>query len=174
MDAKLTVEQIIETDEFVSFYQSAVDFCRLIEKYQPISETEFLQIARMKLVSLYARALRLHWINIQTNVDFNDKLDDKVTKGLVKSIADRLVDNRYYWHVFDSSKQEDKQPVCGDLVDDLGDIYKDLKYAYLIYNLKKPECKETALERLMFDFNMHWGTHCINALSAIHFRLQKN
>ena len=60
------------------------------------------------------------------------KLEEKEFEKILFFISERL-DNRYYWHVFDPSNQVDTEPVCGDLLDDLGDIYKDLKRSILIF-----------------------------------------
>ena len=172
MDTNLTVEQIIKTKEFSDFYQSALDFCEFIENYKTKSKVDFLESIRQNLLCLYLAGLKLQWVDLQSNVDFDEKIDDEVFKNVLKSIDDRLQDARYYWHVFDPTNVEDKEPVCGDLVDDLGDIYKDLKYSIMIYNLDKPDCKENALWQFKFDFDKHWDDHCINALSTIHYYLE--
>jgi hypothetical protein len=168
----LTTEQIIQTREFSNFYKEANDFCDFIENYQSKTNIDFLQAIRQHLIKLYDTALKLQWIDLQSNVDFGEKLDDKEFAKIVSSIASRLEDSRYYWHVYDPTNNTDTKSVCGDLVDDLSDIYKDLKYAILIFNLDKADCKENALWEFKFDFDKHWDNHCINALNSIHFYLQ--
>jgi len=51
-------------------------------------------------------------------------------------------------------------------------FYTTTKFSFMTYNLDKEDCKENALWQFKFDFNKHWGDHCINALSAIHYFLQ--
>ncbi len=37
---------------------------------------------------------------------------------------------------------------------------------------EKPDCKSLSLWKFKFDFDCHWGDHCINALAAVHYFLQ--
>lgn len=131
-----------------------------------------MQATRHHLLRLYATALELQWVESKSNAEFDDPLQDADIKPLRDSISQRLQGSQYYWHVFDPTDEEDITPVCGDLVDDLGDMYKDLKNAITIFNLGKPGCKENALWNFKFLFEKHWDDHCINALSAIHYYLQ--
>ena len=167
-----TVEEIIQTKEFVDFYRTASSFCDFVESYATESKYEFLQVARQNLLTLYDTALKIQWVKLQSNIEYDEKLDDIKFKKLLMFIEKRLGDARYYWHVFDPTNDKDTEAVCGDLVDDIGDIYKDLKYSIMIYNLDKEDCKENAVWQFKFDFDKHWDNHCINALSAIHYYLQ--
>jgi hypothetical protein len=168
----LTTDQILLTTEFSDFYKTAIDFCDFIENYPTTTNVDFMQSTRQHLLKLYDAALRLQWVDLQSNLDFEDKLHDKDIKSLLNSISDRLDGSRYYWHVFDPTNDKDTEAVCGDLVDDLGDIYKDLKNSITIFNLDTTGCKEHALWDFKFGFDKHWDDHCINALSALHFYLQ--
>jgi hypothetical protein len=56
----------------------------------------------------------------------------------------RLGSNRYYWDVFDPFDHEDHQAVCGDLVDDLADIYKDIKRGLTVFDIGTLASRETA------------------------------
>jgi hypothetical protein len=58
-------------------------------------------------------------------------------------------------------------------LDDLGDIYKDLQYSLRVFDLQIADSQENALWQFKFDFVKHWGEHCINALRALHFFIQK-
>lgn len=168
----MKVEEIIKTTEFLDFYKSATDYCNFIENYSKQTQIDYLKILRKKLLNLYEKALNLQWIELQSNITYDEKLHDKEIKSILSSLADKLDDKRYYWHVFDPTNHNDTEPVCGDLADDLGDIYKDLQYSIMIYNLEGEYSKEKALWQFKFDFDKHWGDHCINALTGIHFFLQ--
>ncbi|MGE5479640.1 MAG: DUF5063 domain-containing protein [Chloroflexota bacterium] len=168
----MTVEQIIKTKEFSEFYQNALEFCESIDNYKTKSKVDFLEKIRQNLLCLYSAGLKLQLVDLQSDVDFDENIDDQEFKNVLKSIGDRLQDARYYWHVFDPTNVEDNELVCGDLLDDLGDIYKDLKYSIMIFNLDKPDCQESALWQFKFDFDEHWNDHCINALTAIHYYLE--
>lgn len=168
----LKVDKILRANEFSDFYQEASNFCEFLERDSTTSNIEFLNRIRENLLNLYNKALKLQWVDLQSNIEYEDKLDNKEFENILNSLANKLDDKRYYWHVFDPTNQDDTEPVCGDLVDDLGDIYKDIKFSIMTFNLDKKDCKENALWQFKFDFDKHWDDHCINALSAIHFFLQ--
>lgn len=172
MEQQFKTEEILRTNEFTDFYKTAVDFCSFIENYHSKDKVEFLKATRIFLLKLYDKALRLPWVDLQSNIEYDDKLDSDKFEYTLSFISKRLDDARYYWHVFDPTNEKDTEAVCGDLVDDLGDIYKDLKYSIMTFNLDKQDCQENALWQFKFDFDKHWDDHCVNALSAIHFYLQ--
>lgn len=165
----MKTEEILRTNEFSGFYQEAIDFCAFLEGDSTISTFVFLKQIRKKLLSLYDKALSLPWVDLQSNLVYDNKLDKTEFENILMNIANQLDEKRYYWHVFDQTNKDDSEPVCGDLLDDLGEIYKDLKFSIITFNLDKQDCKEIALWQFKFDFDKHWGNHCINALSAIHF-----
>ena len=61
--------------------------------------------------------------------------------------------------------------MCGDLLDDLSEIYKDIKRSLLIID-NGFNARETGLWRLKFQFENNWGDYCINALYACHYFLK--
>ncbi len=170
----MTVDEIIQTEEFADFYKSAINYCDFVESYKAETKNDFLQIARHNLLILYSDALKLQWVDLQSNIECEEKLDADKFRKVLAFLEERIGNARYYWHVFDPTNSKEKEAVCGDLVDDLGDIYKDLKYSIMIFNLDKEDCKEIAIWQFKFDFDKHWDNHCINALSAIHFYLQND
>lgn len=170
MEQTFTAEQILGTGQFSDFYKAAVAFCAFIENN---GKLEFLQTTRQHLLKLYDTALKLQWVDLQSNVEYDDQLDAVEFERILFRLEEKLEDFRYYWHVFDPANDKDPAAVCGDLMDDLSDIYQDLKYSIMIFNLDKQDCKENALWQFKFGFEKHWGYHCIKALGAIHFYLQK-
>jgi len=72
--------------------------------------------------------------------------------------------------VFDPTK--DSEAISGSLADDIADIYRDLKKGL---ELKEtyPRQPEAAIWQWRFGFYSHWGKHAMDALLAIHSRLQK-
>jgi hypothetical protein len=171
---EIKAEEILESKEFSAFYKAAVDFCDFIENFKSNDKTEFLKATRTHLLNLYDKGLKLQWVELKSNIEYDVKIARDEFDQRLASIAERLEDSRFYWHVFDPTNEKDTEPGRGDLVDDLGDIYKDLKYSIMIFNLGKPECQENALWQFKFYFNKHWDDHCINALSAIHFFLEND
>lgn len=88
----------------------------------------------------------------------------------------------FYWEVFDPTYTEsdgkpgkgwkitDREPSQGWLVDDVADIYADLKQElYKIDQIGTDEAIEDGLWQLKFGFTSHWGNHCVNAIRALHF-----
>jgi hypothetical protein len=172
MNEVFKVDEILKTETFSEFYSDAYKFCEFIETYKNENTIEFLIAVRNNLLKLYQSAINLQWVELRSNEEYNDKLDTKDFENVVSFISKNLNEKRYYWHVFDPTNEDNREAVCGDLLDDLSDIYKDIKYSILIFNLEKPDCKEIALWEFKFDFDKHWNDHCINAMNAIHYFLQ--
>lgn len=171
MKDALKIEKILINQDFIDFYAYAVGFCVFIETCK--NNTDYIDEVKIRLLRLYELGTNLPWVDLQSNVDYDNKLGDVEFKKVVDTIANKIGERRFYWHIFDPTDKNDKEPVCGDLVDDIGDIYKDIKYSILIFNLNQPECKENAVWQFKFDFESHWADHCINALNAIHYIQKK-
>jgi hypothetical protein len=173
MNHAMSTEELLQTPMFAAYHQTAAAFCGFIEQTEPCRPIDFLLATRPHLIRLYDTASALPWVDLQSDKDYDEKLAANAFQTIYSSIAEQLGDARYYWHVFDPLDDSDTTPVCGDLLDDLGDIYKDLKYALLVFHLDQEDCQENALWQFKFDFDAHWDRHCVNALSAIHFHLKR-
>lgn len=172
MNQVFKVDEILNSKNFSEFYLVANEFCEFIENSKNENDT-FLIALRDRLLKLYSNGIRLQWVDLQTNEDYNDVLDKEYHQKILSFVAEQLGENRFYWHVFNPSNHDDTEAVCGDLLDDIGDIYKDLKYSILIFNLEKNDCKEIALWQFKFYFDKHWSYHCINALNCLHYQIDK-
>lgn len=164
----ITIKEALVLKEFTAFLQVAKDYCSFIEAFDSESPEQFLTLLREHLAHLYQSGLQLPEINLQNDQDFEDPLNDKELLNTLSFIGDRLP-AQYYWHVFDPSDESNTDAVCGDLMDDLGDIYRDIKRLLLLFETDSLVAKENAAWELHFSFKTHWGDHCINALYAIHF-----
>lgn len=173
MSNYLPFSAVRQTPEFTDYYQAARRFCSFLEEKKDLTTVDFLIVTRAYLLRLYTAALAMPWVDLQSNEEFEEKLSADDFQKVIQSVAERLGEARYYWHVFDPVNDFNASPVCGDLLDDVGDIYKDLKYSLMIFGLGKQACEENALWQLKSDFDAHWSRHCINALSAIHFYLEQ-
>lgn len=169
----LSFEEVRQTSEFAEYYRAAEDFCGFLEGKDKLVTADFLVMVRSHLLRLYTAALAMPWMDLQSNEEFDEKLSADAFQAVLHSVAEQLDMARYYWHVFDPINNFDTEPVCGDLLDDIGDIYKDLKYSLMIFGLGKEDCEEIALWELKYTFDAHWNRHCVNALSAIHFYLKR-
>ena len=126
------------------------------------------------LLALYSIARYLPAIQLQVDRDYEDTVNDSVMKPLLKSIGNR-VPFSYYWVVLNPVDMNNlAETGTGDLIDDLGDIYKDLKRALIVFDIDERAAKENAIWKFKFDFDYHWNEHCIEALSAIHHYLADN
>jgi hypothetical protein len=72
---------------------------------------------------------------------------------------------QYYREMFDPHDFNEKEPVTGDLHDDLSNIYCDLKPALSLYN--DGHVTEAAFSWRL-SFNIHWGEHLLSAMRAIY------
>lgn len=169
----LPFKEVRQAPEFAEYYEAAGHFCLFLEESKGLASVKFLERARLHLLRLYAAALAMPAVDLQSNKEYEDKLSADAFQVILSTVAEQLDSARYYWHVFDPTNDLNTTPVCGDLLDDLGDIYKDLKNSLIMFSLDKEDCEEIALWQLKFDFDSHWSEHCINALSAIHFYLKK-
>ena len=164
-------KHVISTNEFQDFIKSCRQYCRLLET----SNSNVLVELQTLLLELYSNGLKLQTIDLDSNVDFKEKLDDKEFE-IVKSRSSELIgENQYYWTIFDPTENVfgNESPVMGDLLDDVMDIYKDLKYQLMIFDLNTEESIENAVWGMKFDFWHHWNNHAIDAIRTIHYVIEK-
>ena len=169
--ARLTADKIIYSDTFVGFLKSVRDFCDFLENNKTEDYLSFLQLTQTHLLSLYVGGEKLQSVELTQNVDFDDIMTKPQLESILNGLGDRL-HHRFYWHVFDPIKEDDINPVCADLLDDLGDIYKDLKNSLLLFDNETPAGIESAVWTFKWSFDNHWGDHCINATYALHYFIQ--
>jgi len=167
----LTIDKLIISENFTDFLKSVRDFCDFIENDKTENYASFLRLAQTHLQTLYFGGQKLQFVDLDNDVDFDDIMAKPELENVLKILADKL-SNRYYWVVFDPTKEDDIEPVCGDLLDDLGDIYKDLKNSLLLFDKGTPEEIESAVWTFKWSFDNHWGDHCINATYALHYFIQ--
>ncbi len=152
----------------------AKKYCNFLETESKMTEIEFLKVIQAHLIELYSFGRNLPSVHLQTCKDFENDIDDNAMKSLLKFTGDR-VPFSYYWTVLNAIDMNNLvETGAGDLIDDLGDIYKDLKCVLMIFDTIDSAAKENAIWKFKADFDYHWGDHCIEALSAIHHYLAKN
>jgi hypothetical protein len=172
MNQEPSTAQVLKSDDFVAFFNAVVDFCAFMESENAVEGRPFLKAVRGHLLSLYSQGTKLPMIDLQTSQEYEDRVDRSVFEGQRLRLAERLGEFRFYWHVFDPVNLEKTEACCGDLLDDLHDMYVDLKRSVHLFQLEKPDCEALALWKFKFDFDFHWGDHCIHALGAVHYFLQ--
>jgi hypothetical protein len=165
------INDFINRKEVKEYLDSAKLYCQFIESTQQISPIEFLKEVRLLLLRLYQNGLSFPLYTGDYNVDADDLLGEEYFT-LLKQIQDKLGNNYFYSHIYDPSDLNDNEIVIGDLSDDLGDIYRNLKRALLNLDSDSAIIKGEGLWSLHLLYRSHYGEHIIYSLYAIHFFVQ--
>ena len=170
----MTVDKIIHSKEFLVFLDNAKKFCSFLEFHKSNTSNEFLCNIQKMLVDLYLYGITLPEFELPKNEDIEEiRIADEDIKEISSFIEDRIGDP-FYWIVVHPKDHTDNKSVCGDLVDDLGDIYKDLKTFLHGIEDSDDDVKQNTLWHLKWSFDNHWNDHSINAIYAIHYFLKQN
>jgi Domain of unknown function (DUF5063) len=148
--------------------ETARYFCVVIETYQSDGYHEFLSLLQKQLIQLYTLGQELPEFELPKGNTIEEvDITDKDIKDILVFIGKRLRDP-FYWVVLDPTDHDDTSSGCGDLIDDLGDIYKDLKTFLIGFDSGDPAVTQNALWHLHWSFTYHWKDHCMDAIYAIH------
>ncbi len=144
----------MDNGKAAEFYELANEYVRFISKNE-ISGDSVPSLMEL-LMKLYSSAMFL--------TDGEPETIDSCS-GTSKSIIVRFSEqiSPTYWKIFDPFVDEDS--VCGNLIDDLSDIAKEL-----IDGMKEYEAGKigNAIFEWKFGLNTHWGQHIVDALRALH------
>jgi hypothetical protein len=121
--------------------------------------------ALRRIASLYNAALYLPPTSmIETSGDTpNVEIPSDALGAVLSRAAELPVD--IYWEVFDPLTQLPEEPVAGSIVDDLGDIYRDVAVGLMLFEAGD---SGEALWQWAFHFEIHWGKHATEAMRALH------
>jgi hypothetical protein len=176
----------LHLDTTRKFLAAAKHFIDILEN-KNITKGEFVKQSHSALIELYSAGHKLQLIELkysssESNFDSDESFEDK-NAGLISQLGEEA----FYWEVFDPTYSEqngepksgwtitDKEASQGWLVDDFGDIYRDLKVELeKINNIGTDEVVEDALWQLKFSFRNHWGRHAINAIRYFHYYWYEN
>ena len=61
----------------------------------------------------------------------------------------------------------------GFLIDDIQDIYIDIKESLELLKKNENAPTQQALWDIKFSLRSHWGEHCVSALHFLHYLCQK-
>jgi hypothetical protein len=167
----IEIDKALKTSEFINFLNVARNFCSLIDATQIVKTKEFLLVLQQQLLSLYSHGRNIPKVDLEGDSDIEVEIASIDYRNIISLIGDKIP-FQYYWHVFNPIDDNDTDPVCGDLTDDLSDIYKDLKNSLLLFDSGNIKVKREAIWQFKFDFDSHWSNHCANAIYAIHYFLQ--
>jgi hypothetical protein len=155
-------------------------FCSVVDSASSMEKTDLLlQIYRI-LPKLIDEAISLPDVKLSDSDDpiegsgqpafrARGRQSEQEWGQLYNLLKEQIADWDRYWQVFDPT--EDKEALSGTLADDIADIYRDLKEG-----LVRSEAHQAPPEEIIWSWRLlfysHWGKHAMDALLAIHFRLQ--
>ncbi|MGA7906709.1 MAG: DUF5063 domain-containing protein [Candidatus Sulfotelmatobacter sp.] len=158
----------------------AYRFCSTVDAVSTLDRTDLLSKLYRILSALISEAIGLP----DVSRDDDDELEGMSKRGfhigglteqewgkLYNCLKEKLGDWDLYHQVFDPTK--DTEAIFGSLADDIADIYRDLKKGLALGESHQSLCDEDAIWTWRLLFYSHWGQHAMQALHAIHFRLQQ-
>ena len=140
-----------------------------MEEENSLSIYEFRCELHKRLSEVYALSWKLPIIELQFETDKKDLISDNQIKELNSELIKKLGDRNFYYEVFDPFHPENDEPTQGWLIDDMSDIYKEIKNGILKIETGDPENIEDGIWDITFGRNIHWGNHAINAIRALHY-----
>ena len=152
------------------FRQSAESFCALVEEPRSEPKQGALEAFLVALSEVYYLGLLLPQIEPSTN---DWPLDDIAAREAdVRATLSQLMGREdLYWLVLNPLSNS-KEPVGELLSADLSEIWGDLKGGLLTLE----RYGEAALDDVHWDWRFslksHWGSHAVNALTALHSLVQ--
>ncbi len=141
-------------------------FCVWAES-PPNDQDEDFKIALGILPQLYLSAIVLR----ESGGDESEVKD--IPNDLIRAVYHRFSKLPFnaYGECFDPHIVPPEEPSIGSLVDDLGDIYHDVKRGLQHFDAG---FTEQAIWHWQFHFRHHWGRHLVNALRALHCHAEAN
>ncbi len=174
-------KQFLKRETTKSFIKTANDFVKLLE-VKKMELSKFFPLLHSNLLELYSAGHSLDIIELKSTSDVRDFDRDKLFIDINTHLVSELGIECFYWEIFDPTYTEtnrrpdsgweitDKKATQGWLVDDLADIYRDIKVELTkIEEIGTDEAIEDALWNFKWGFKHHWGNHCINALRYLHY-----
>jgi hypothetical protein len=142
------------------FADLAQEYCLWVEGEENKSE-EYLIYIQVLLSKLYCWGIQLLECDPTELLDSNEKPDHDHQLVLSHFKGFPI---QYYSMIFNANIVPSEEPVTCDVIDDLADIYKDLKDG-LWYLSKVSELD--ALFQWRFSFGVHWARHVMGAMYAL-------
>ena len=157
-----------DRDPVAAFRSAAERYVLLVEAAGRSSARQLSADFVRVLPVLYEAGLRLP--NVDLDPDDPELPDTaRLTHEQWKEVFDRLaLGFAHYWTMapFDFSGDEWAVELDGDLVDDLADIYSDVKEGLDLLAAGEP--LNEVVWQWRCGFWVHWGRHAVDALRIIH------
>lgn len=147
-----------------SFIAVAGEYCDWLEA-PPLSMAQEHFAATGLVARLYASAIQLpnvgpDYLPLIPQVPALTRFQEEAVRLRLRSFP-----FQHYWEVFHTLTTEAEEPCLGDITDDLGDVYRDVKEGMLALELSG---RHLAVWHWRSTFSVHWGRHASSALRALH------
>ncbi len=164
-NSRMELSNLDTKTKIQKFADTVRKYCDWAEASSSDPEQEMVT-ARKLLAELHLGIIDLLEIDL-SEINCGKKVDDIRSSYKLSSVYKRFqilpIDN--YWDVFEPLNIEDNQPVTNSLIDDLNDIYQDLKRGLILY---EHSYLMEAVWEWRFHFEIHWGAHLVGSQRAIH------
>lgn len=147
------------------------NYCAAVERPTGATAEAFLQEMLPRLVELYATALALPDVEPADDDREWPGMTHEEWKVVFDDLRERIVDYQLYWTTdgFPLRTDDTSPPLlCGDLANDLADIYRDLKDSLDQWETGEDSHRVSALWEWRFGFHAHYGQHIVDAVRVIH------
>jgi hypothetical protein len=148
----------IDASRVEQFAVATLNFCSWATS--PVTEGEDEAVlAAQYLSALFAAGCALDWKE-------GESADQKAPTHEIEAVRLKAMalPIRYYSEIFNNLVIPPEQPVVGDIVDDLVDIYGDIAPGLALFQEGE---RAAALDHWQFWFPYHWGEHATSALRTL-------
>jgi hypothetical protein len=145
-------------------------YCELVDGGRRQTPWLFAHDGLSLVVQLYQAALLLP-AAAPERTETHARPDEREWKRVLDHVGHTLTKD-YYWLVLNPLKMPPEEPVCGQLSEDLADIWRDLKEGLLVWETGTADSRSEAWSAWRNSFEIHWSQHAacvIGALNALCF-----
>ena len=142
------------------FTEIVKEYCLWVENEKDKSEDQ-LYYLQVMLSKLYCLGIQLPDCE-PTDFFENEKLPKLDYQEIINNFKEFPI--QYYSQIFYPLTLPSEEPVTGDVIDDLSDIYMDLKSG--LWYLENGS-EVDAVFQWRFTLGIHWGRHILGAMYAL-------
>jgi hypothetical protein len=155
----VTALEVGDSDPIARFAAAAGRYCAWAETTPEVVEWEVETAIRL-LLELVARALDLPDVDVDDEGE-TERADDAVYAAVRNRLGVLPVG---LYGTVDPDDVAGEQHLVGDVLDDLGDVWRDVRQGLDAHRAGRPE---EACWTWKFTFRNHWGEHAAEALRVL-------
>lgn len=167
------LQSYIDSKLFSDFKSAAEIYCSYLENLSYKEKEKFPVQLKMLLADLYATALKLPEVDLVIDGDYEDKTLRDALKNSISGFgsiaADILGKDQFYRTAYLPGDMETEELSHGFLIDDIQDIYLDIKEPLEFLKTNDNAAIQQALWDIKFSLRSHWGEHCVSALHFLQY-----